>query len=255
MKFLADRISGLEIAKGEVPRHSFMNKFGHALQINIADGFVDVWDGADGTLATGKIPRYTYSDMADIDSLSSSSASDLVLVRVCGLDTNWNMVTQTVTLNGQARVSLPTPLIRVWRMNNIGSSDLVGEVYCYVNGDITDGHPDNPADVRAIIKGAYNQTLMALFTIPNGMTGYLDYLDAYTSQGKDQLSDVELRFRPFGEVFQLKRPIPVGGGSPAMRPFRYPEIAVEKTDIAIRADTNKDDGSVAAGFDLALVDN
>lgn len=253
MKVLADRISGLEIAKGDVPKHSCINKFGQALTIDVADGFVDVWDGVDSSLATGKIPHYTYSETDNIDSISSSNQNDTEPITVYGLDRYWNPVIQTPVLEGQARVILGVPLIRAYRMENAGSSDLVGQVYCYVNGAVTDGVPNDPSKVRAIIKGGNNQTQMTLFTIPNGMTGYLDYFDAYVSQKKDQLSDIELRFRPFGGVFQLKRPISIGAGSPALRPFRYPEIAAAKTDIAIRADTSKADGSVSAGFDLALV--
>jgi hypothetical protein len=51
----------------------------------------DVWDYS----ATEN--TYTFSTTADIDSVSSSSASDTQLVTINGLDTNWLQVEQTAT--------------------------------------------------------------------------------------------------------------------------------------------------------------
>lgn len=161
---------GLALAKGDIPGHTHINKFGKAGDIDIADGFVDVWDGA-GEANADK--SYTYSSTADIDSLSSSNAGDTQDIEVQGLDTNYDLVTQTITLSGQTRVALTTDLVRVFRMENVGSSDIAGSVYCYVNGAITAGVPDTSADIRAIIQGSFNQTLMALYTVPNGKTAYM----------------------------------------------------------------------------------
>jgi len=253
-------IAALEIARGTVPGMSFIHKFGEAGNIDTADGFVDVWDGATDLAGLTKtsMDQYTYSTTADIDSVSSSSASDTTNLEIQGLDANWEVVTQTVTLTGQTRVALTTDLIRVFRMKNAGSDAYVGNIFCYKDGDLTTGIPDTEADIRAIIQIGNEQTLMALYTIPLGKTGFLCKWYASSSKKKDQLSDVKLLFRPSGGVFQLKHvsSIAATGASAIQHEYFVPESGLDaKTDIALRADTSKNDGSLSGGFDLILVDN
>lgn len=248
---------GLEISKGNVCRHSHIHKFGQAKDIDIADGFVDVWDGVDGTLSTGKISSYTFSTSADIDTISSSNATDDQDVEVQGLDANWNLIVQTKALDGRNKVTLDTPLIRVFRMKNEGTTDIEGEMYCYVDGNITAGVPDTAGDVRAIINNGNNQTLMSIYTIPNGKTGYLYNWYASISEKKDQISDVKLSFRKNGGVFQLKHSSVslTAATSYIQHGYAIPEMIPGKTDIKMQGDSSKDNGAFSSGFDIILVDN
>lgn len=249
-----------EIAKGNVSGTTVVYKFGEAGNIDIADGFVDVWDGANNITGLTKtsMDQYTYSTTADIDSLVSSDAGDTVDIEVHGLDTSYNLVVQTVTLNGRTRVALGTDLIRVYRMKNVGASVLAGNVFCYVDGSLTAGVPNTEIDIRAIIQIGNEQTLMTLYTIPNGKTGYISNWYASLSQRKDQNSDVRMFFRTFGGVFQIKHAssLMATGTSHIQHAYVFPLSGLSgKTDITIRTDTSKNDGSVAAGFDVILVDD
>ena len=104
-----DSGSGLSIAKGDVDGYSFIHKFGAVPDFDTADAEVTVWDGADD----GGIDEmdYTYSATAAIDSLSSSDNGDTQDISVQGLDSNYDLVTQTITLTGQTRKALDTDLI------------------------------------------------------------------------------------------------------------------------------------------------
>ncbi len=252
-----DAENGLAIAKGDVQGTTFIHKFGNAADIDTGDGLVDIWDGADSTLATGKIPTYTFSTTDNIDSISSSDAGDAQDIEIGGLDINFAEVTQTITLNGQARVALDTDLIRVFRMINRSATDIAGEVYCYVNGAITLGVPDVPADVRAIINGDNNQTLMSIFTIPAAITGYMRSWFASMSTKKAAASVIQVRARPVGEVFQLKHisAILTTGNSYVHHEYVEPEIFQPMTDVVMRADSDTNDVGVAGGFDVVLVDD
>lgn len=248
----------LEIAKGNIPNHSSIHKFGLAGDIDTIDDFVNIWDGVDGTLGTGKITNYTFSSTADIDSISSSNNSDIQSIEIHGLDLNWDEVTQTITLNGQTRKALTTNLIRVHRMINVGSLDIVGDVYCYVDGSTTGGVPDAAGDVRAIISNGNNQTEMAIYTIPNGKTGFLSTWYASLAQKTTQISDIELKIRPYGQVFQLKHRAIVedGGSSHIKHDWVIPEGPIlEKSDIILMADTSKNDSAISGGFDVILITN
>ena len=233
---------------------TFVHKFGNAGDIDTADNFVDIWDGTEDANAN---KNYTYSTSADIDKISSSDNGDTQDIEIQGLDTNYDLVVQTVTLTGQAKATLGTPLIRVFRMINRGSTNIAGAVYCYVDGTITLGVPQTNADIRAIINNGNNQTLMALFTVPNGKTGYMR--DFYGSLSKKQAatSIIKLLSRPFGEVFHLKHisSIASTGSSRMQHKFEEPEVFEAKTDIALQADTSADNVGVGAGFDIVLVDN
>jgi hypothetical protein len=248
--------SGLAIAAGDVVDHSFVHKFGEAPDFDTTDGYVTIWDGANDGEAN--IMTYTYSTTADIDRVISSSAADTQDVEIQGLDTNYDMVTQTITLNGQTAVALTTSLIRVFRVKNVGTTDIAGRVSVYVNTTTTGGIPDTPANVRAIVNDGNNQTLMAVFTIPAGYTGYMRDWYASTAGGVTNATHVIRLFaRPFGQVFQLKHvsSITTTGTSYIQHKYEEPEVFSEKTDIEMKANTDVNASAVATGFDIVLVKN
>lgn len=254
---ISDNSSGLAIAKGDVTNHSFIHKFGEAPDFDTGDGVVTLWDGADDSDINQM--AYQYSTAADIDSVVSSDAGDSVDVEIQGLDTSGNLVTQTRTLNGQTRVALTTDLKRVFRMKNVGSTDLAGHVYCYVDSALTDGVPDDPTKVRAVIQGAYNQTLMAIYTIPTGYTGYLrSWYTALAGGSRSSNYIIYLYARPSGGVFQLKHKSALAEDGTSLMRFDYvePEVFAAGTDIELRcaiAAASITAASVAGGFDIVLI--
>ncbi len=249
---------GIEVERGNVPGFTFIHKFGEAADIDTADGFADIWDGATDTISGfTKTPSYTYSSTADIDSIVSSNASDTTALTLLGLDTNFALVEQTKNLNGQTRVPLDTALVRLFRMENTGAVPFVGNVFGYVDGTLTAGVPNTEADVRAIIQIGNEQTLMAIYTVPAGITGFMLQWYASASKKKDQLSDIELLFRPSGGVFQLKHvsSLAATGSSKVWHEYSIPLVLSAKTDVALRADASKDNGAVSGGYDIVLVDD
>lgn len=251
--------SGLAIAKGLVSGHSAVLKFGNVPDFDTGDGAVYMWDGADDGGAD--LMQYTYSATADIDSLSSSDDGDTQDIEVYGLDTNYDLVTQTITLTGQTRKALDTALVRVFRMVNVGATDLAGTLYCYVNGAITLGVPDVLTTVRAIITIGNNQTAMALYTVPNGKTAYMgDWYAGVSGASKSSNYEITLYARPFGQVWQLKHIAAISdtGASSIQHQYSSPLVFAAKTDIRMRVNVLATGVSAAAcsgGFDLVLVDD
>jgi len=249
----------LDIATGKVPSTTFIHKFGNTPDFDTGDGLVDIWDGAND--GASDLMVYTYSTTADIDSLSSSDNGDTQSVEVQGLDSSFNLVTQTKTLTGQTRVALDTDLIRVFRVKNLGSTDFAGRVYCFVNVATTGGVPNTLTNIRAEVDDGNNQTLMALYTIPNGKTGYLNEFEASVAGASRSAEyQIDLYARPFGGVFQLKNRTSLqdGGTTHWLHPFLVPEPFPAKTDIAMRVKLLTaaiTAANISAGFDLILVDN
>ena len=251
--------SGLAIAKGDVTGTTFIHKFGNAPDFDTGDGAVTIWDGAnDGSIDE---MQYTYSTTAAIDSISSSNAGDTVDIEIQGLDGNYDLTTQTVTLTGQTRVALSTSLIRVFRLKNVGATDLAGNCYVYENTTISGGVPTDTTKVRAMIANGNNQTLMAVYTIPAGYTGYMrDWYCSSSGAKKDSAFVVDLFARPFGQVFQLKHRSAINdnGSTYIQHKYEEPEKFTEKTDIEMRvtiAEASITEASVSGGFDIVLIQN
>ena len=121
----------------------------------------DIWNFPDE-------PVYTYSKSADIDTISSGSASDVGnVIQIYGLNGDYEEVVQNATLDGQNKVVLTTPLLRIWRMVNRSSAALDGGVYVYPDTAITLGKPDDTKKVRCYINDGENQTLMCHYTLPD----------------------------------------------------------------------------------------
>jgi len=269
MTFIPHTDHNLEVAMGNISGTTYVHKFGNAEDFDQADGFVTIHGGADDNTAWEQMV-YLYSTSADIDSISSNAAGDGQVIEVQGLDSNWDLVIQEVTLNGITRVALGTALIRVFRMKNLGATDNAGHIFCFVNtADTTpaDGVPDDSTKIRAIMHPGNNQTLMAVYTIPNGKKGYLDdfFLSTHGAS-KTATYSMKLLMRtavatPSGVgVFQTKHTGSVieDGTSHWAHMHKIPDQIAAKTDIEIRCDvqgTSVTAASVSAGFDITLVDD
>lgn len=259
---ISDNSNGLAIAQGLVTGVSFIHKFGAAPDFDAADNEITVTDlAADGTAWENMV--YDYSATADIDSISSSNSGDTGIdIEVQGLDANYDIVTQTVTTDasdGQTRVALDTNLIRVFRMKNVSSTDLAGTLVVYVNTALTNGIPTDKSKIRGAVFDGNNQTEMAIYTVPNGYTGYMRSLFASTA-GANKTSNyiIRLSARPFGQVFQLKHRMSISdtGSSHVQHNYVEPEVFAAKTDIHITAQMTAGGGTaaaIAAGFDIVLV--
>ena len=252
---VADAEDAFNIAQGNVVGQSTIHKFGRGADIDTGDGFVALWDGAEYAAA---LKTYTFSTSADIDRISSDSVADTEPIEITGLDTNWDVVTQTKTLTGQTPVALDTSLIRVYRMVNVGTSDLAGSVFCFVNVATTLGVPDTITNTRAMINNGNNQTLMAIYPVPSGKTAYIiNWYGALSSAKASSFNNLQMKARPFGQVFQLKHTstLSSAGSSHIQHMFNVPQAFPAKTDFMMLSDSSVNDNAVSAGFDMILVDN
>ena len=257
---VSDESSGLSIAQGNVAGTSFIHKFGNAPNFDTSDGQVTVWDGANDAGINQMVYQYSTSD--DIDTISSSSGSDTQAIAISGLDINYDEVAQTLILEGQAKVTLNTPLRRVYRMVVVGSTGLVGDAYLYEDTAIVTGVPVDTTKVRAVARAGQNQTLMALYTIPAGKKGYMRSWFASTAGGtKDSAYAMTLKARPINQTFQTKHLSSISdvGSSYIQHQYIEPEVFLPLTDIEMMVESiaspGVSDASVSSGFDIVLVDN
>ena len=262
---ISDNSSGLAIAQGNVTGTTFVHKFGEAPDFDQVDGEVTMWDGANDGILGGGAMVYTFSSSADIGLISSSDAGDNQTIEMQGLDSNFDLVTQTITLNGQTDVDISATgvdLVRVFRLRNTGSTDVAGVVYIRTNGSgQASGVPSTANTVRAIINNGNNQTLMVVYTVPNGKTGYMrSWYAATAGAKKDSEYKIKIKARAFGGVFQVKHSSAISdrGTSKDNHPYVEPEVFAAKTDIIMTTEMLKStgtEGDLSGGFDIVIVDN
>ena len=221
--------SNIPIASGSVTGHSHINKFGYSDDIaNLST----IWDGSN---------IYTYSTSAGAVTVASSSSDDAgAVIEVQGLDASYHLVTQDITIDGTGA----TNLIRVFRARvktpASGETGNVGIISINIGGQL-----------RAKILAGKGQTLMAVYTIPAGKTGYLLNLTMSVDKSVDVI--YKLMAREQGGAFNIKGQFGTFG-TPIDHNYPIPLVFTEKTDIEIQAEAGNNCGG-GATFDLILVDN
>ena len=225
-----------DIVKGNLSGKLALRKFGHNTEV--AATLEDIWDGSG---------VYSYLTSAEIVYITSDDDTDDQTYEVQGLDANWDYQIKEVVCSGFSPVAVGGTWIRVFRIKNIGITDNAGNIYIStgpVDSD-SDGVPDS--GLLAQITATYNQTLMALWTVPAGYTAYLTSFYASTSSAK--VTEVHLYVKPYGKVFQIKKLATINQGTTKFS-YDFPLIITEKSDITIKALADAGGGDISAGFDL-----
>lgn len=242
----------LKVARGKVEGMTLVNKFGRGV---VGTTETDVWDGD---------TNYVYSTAAVTLYLSSSNAGDTSAPIVLeGVDTNGDYQTETRTLDGtnsQTQVASSNSYARLFRAyyaptggSWAGTADLAGDIYVSsTNGDTTAGVPNTAADIKAKIIAGENQTLMSLYTIPNGFTGFL--LDFHFITESTKVLTSRIRMREFGSSFNTKE-LFIGTEPNIQNDIQLPTQIPGKSDIKVTASVAAATGEVAATFDILMVDD
>ncbi len=225
----------LQVARGQIPGHSFNHKFGAvpAMSVNTTG---TVWDVND-TL-------YPWSSFSSAGTLtvSRASASDAnKIITIVGLDANYNEITENVTLTNVSGNATTQSFVRIYRafMFN-GSATNVGHI------DVLKG-----ATTVLRITAEKGQSLMAVYTVPAGYSGYLTQGVMTVEQGGDCTGDMFFRYG--GQTaFRIGHSFEVANGEYSYS-FSVPIRLPEKTDIDVRASVRTNNARVTAAFDVILV--
>ena len=222
---------GLGVQKGLVNNYSGIHKFG--LNTSVGSGaFETVWDG-DNT--------YTYpSSSGTATATSSDTSSDNTgTVKIFGLDSNYDLAEETLTIGGSAGT---VSFIRVFRAvmitANTGNTN-VGTISITVSSTTV-----------AKIRAGYGQTLMCVYTIPRKYNAYLMQIDLGSS--KDLENEIRFISKEIdnGNVWNTKAFITTRGGF-VEKNYAVPVKFTQKTDLELVAKASAT-SSVSAGFELIL---
>jgi len=221
---------GMAIKRGMINNFSGIQKFGY--NPTVGTSFETIWDGAN-------IYTYPTSPSTAVATSSNTSDDNGGTVEIQGLDSNYDLSTETITIGGSAST---TSFIRVFRAvlktANTGNTN---------SGNITITVDSKSV---AIITAGYGQTLMALYTIPRKYNGYIIQLDV--GSAKDLENEMMLVTKDIsnGNVFNVRTFTTTRGGF-SEKNFKVPIHISEKTDLEIRGKGSATT-SISASFELVL---
>jgi hypothetical protein len=249
----------IAVARGEVnPTTTSINKFGQTPAATTT--YETIW---------AKGGNYSYPSTALTIRVSSDSGNDAsagsgaVNLTIEGLDSNLDIQTATVELTGQTPVTVTAAgtttamqFKRVYRAYITGASNGAlndGKIYIWDNaGTHGSGTPTTTTNVLACIASDTNQTLQAVYTIPNNFTGYLLGFDLSGDVGAN--ANIKYQFLAKTQTGPLRvQESGVYGIAGKIRNFNIPLKYSAGTDIEFRAKASATGASVDASFEILLV--
>lgn len=179
---------------------------------------------------------YSFLISAEKLSVYSSSTSDISggagawSVLVIGLDSSFNEISETFILNGTTGVSSTNYFLRVYRAYVIQSGSTT---HTTTNiGNITI-QSKTTSTILAQINATMGQTLMAVYTVPNGYSFFLKNIVFNVGQGKQALFRIRTRSANIeNDSFRTKFVLDVYENTLAQN-LSISQTAPEKTDIVI----------------------
>lgn len=238
----------LDIATGNIAGVSSVSKFGYNPSIS-SIAFETIWEGSNA------YPWQTVADQLEVLSANAndtSAGTGARTVELQGLDSSWNILTETVTMNGTTPVTTTGLFLRIFRARVVtAGSDLINA------GNITIRDQDT-STTRAIITNSVGksmgQSLMAIYTVPAGKTAYLKNMNF--SSGKDLEQEYRLMARDntvTNAAWNVKEFVTGRGGFGDLDKFAINKYT-EKTDLDLQA-LSSANSTAGGGFELILIDN
>lgn len=239
----------IEVSKGKVPGHAIVRKFGEGI---VSTTPRNIWDGA------AQQGLYQYPTVADTFYLSSTSTEDNTPVEVEFLTDAGNRVVLTQMLQGQTQVAFPTQGVRFNRAQHkpsggawAGASKALGDIYISNALGVSNGEPNDPANIVLKITQGKEQTQHGLYTVPEGFTGFMLRFSISTESNK-VLSAI-WNIRDFGSSFKDKGEFSDIGN--ISRKFEVFDQIPSKSDIEFLAQIGTSTAEASVSFDMLLINN
>lgn len=203
-----------------------------------------VWDAAG---------IYSYISTAGSVSVVSSDAADDIdgtgaqKITIEGLDENWLPQSLEIDMNGTVASTDATTFRRVYRayITQAGSEEVnAGDITISVGGSVS-----------AQISAEQGQTLMAVYTVPAGFTGYItQWSFSSGASSSNKYLDGRLIVRKNAGIIQTKARATIQNTA-FVQDLPKATVVSEKDDIEIRAVTSSGTDAVSGTFSVLLKRN
>ena len=224
-----------------------IHKFGKNPDIDTGSVPENIWNG--GGLYTGFDPTGAetlniVSDSTDDDVLGIGAQTILLE----GLDANYDRITEILEMDGTTIVVSTKSYIRMNRaiIKTVGSSG-------YNVGSITVSQTTS-SDIMCVMPPQGNQTHIACYTIPRGLTGYLVKWSANIQGTGSNDADICLRMRLQGSGFTVQSLTSISESFLHFENLYAPIIIPEKSDVDLVVTRVSNNNTTIIGtFDIILI--
>ena len=249
---------GVDIAKGEVPSHTVIHKFGR--NSAISSSFAPITESTFYRTPTSNTALEVVSDDAN-DTSTGTGARSITYEGLQESGGNLVIVTNTVSLNGTTAVALPDSLIRLYRWR-VATSGTYGHQACASHqGTLTireSGGGDTWSEI-AINTFGRGQSQIGCYTVPSGYKAYIS--DIVYSVENDKEAEILLFQRngvlnisaPYNPL-RLITEISSAKGASSVH-YSSPLVFDEETDIMFFGKLKAGSGPGTVDFTLYLVQN
>lgn len=221
-----------EIAQGNIAGYAAQNVFG--FNATIGTSYETVWDNGGA---------YTFLSSAQQLSVVSSSASDTMNLLITGLDSSYDVISETITLTGTSAVTTTNSYLRV-NSAVITSGSNVGNITATYS-----------ATTVFYITAGVGTTQMCVFTVPNNKTLYLVRIDltSGTANGNQYITYRNRLDTSTGRVLRVAEATFVNNQQSFDR--QVPFKITEKTDFQFEAKSSASTNELSVFVEGILVDD
>jgi len=234
----------LQVARGQIMGHSGFSIFGYNPDLDTSEE--SVWP--DG----GTVPHPTTASVLSIVSTStdddgSPAGTGARTVYIEGVNGNYNVVSETVVLNGTTAVSTTNSYLYInfFYVATVGSGGAnAGEITAKVSTTLYD-----------LIATGYNNSVTAHYCVPAGYTAYLveGSISAGQASGSSSVTGFLKQHGPDG-ILRIAAVTTLNNGF-ANYNFQFPIVVPEKNCIGATAIGAAANNSVSAYFNIVLIKN
>jgi len=236
--YIWDEQFDLNVARGKTRGASTIHKFG-ATPVQSINTTATVWDKPD-TL----YPWSAFDTPGVLVGAQVGADDNGKVVTIIGLDANWDVIEEDFTLSSAGTVTGTKTFRRVYRGYVKTGAANVGQLNFSRGG----------TQVLRITAGL-GQTLMSIYTVPNGYTGYLYQGVCSAQAGADATGFMMIRYNTVGQAFRVGHTFEVSGSAHYFYKFAFPQEIPQHSDIDVRLSSRSNNGRYTAAFDLLLVKN
>jgi len=233
-RFIHKEYFNLNVSRGVERGAQNVHKFGAVPSMSNATTGT-IWD-IDDTL----YPWNAWTTPGPVTILAVDASDNSKVVTLQGLDENYELASDNITVSSSGSSVGTQTFSRLFRgFVSSGSGTNAGDITVQIGGTTV-----------LQINADFGQTLMSVYTIPSGYTGYLTQLVCSTQTNHDATGN--LFIRPFNGVFRISHSFEVSYDTYRYE-FHIPLRITEKSDIDFRVNNRTNNARITSAFDLLLI--